>query len=218
MALRLGNVQGQSIDEVLHLTAARRDKTVQWLHPTRPVLCKLGASGVHLSKDEPAATNQLTRFLAEAGPKAGILPALKSHDIRRGFFRDSANLPEAINGAASAAVAQLGGHSVSAYASGVTQLYTGDIAEDIWSKRVANDFIDEFGVATLDDRYSKRRKLKPAQVDQLCEKENLDPADHKNRVNVLNKYHKNERQNRAFAAPDGLVEDASHSTGACKTP
>jgi hypothetical protein len=55
VALRHGNVQATTIDEVLRLAASRHDKTIKWVHPKRPESCALVAMS--------APTSWLTNLL-----------------------------------------------------------------------------------------------------------------------------------------------------------
>jgi hypothetical protein len=59
VALRFGNVHAKTIDELLHLAAERRDKTVQWTHPEQPVLCAFGNVDASIQLDKHAGFTSL---------------------------------------------------------------------------------------------------------------------------------------------------------------
>ena len=99
VALRLGNVQAVTVDEVLRNAAARNDKTIQWVHPKRPVLCAFGPGISRVLADKPANSHQLSHTMAHAAPIAGFLTTtIRSHDLRRGTAQDAANLVTKIKG------------------------------------------------------------------------------------------------------------------------
>lgn len=78
MALRLGNVQAKTIDEVLRLAAERCDRTIQGVHPKRHVLCAFGNVGSSVQPRKAAGNHQLTRTMAQATPKAGFLAKVRA--------------------------------------------------------------------------------------------------------------------------------------------
>jgi hypothetical protein len=81
VALRFGNVHAQIIDELLRLAAERRDKTIQWAHPERPVLCAFGNVGASIQLDKHAGNHQLTNIMVQAAPVAGFFAKLRAHDL-----------------------------------------------------------------------------------------------------------------------------------------
>jgi hypothetical protein len=184
VALRLGNVRGKTIDEALCSAAERRDKTIQWLHTDRPVLCAFGNVGSSVQSDKPAGNHQLTQTCAQAAPLAGFLEKIRAHDLLRGAARDAANIIRSVKGHATPAVAVLIGHSEKSHLQGVTASYVGGLAEDVWTKRVEENFEDMFCMDTTDDSFVnvKRRKLGPSEITDICEKQGLDPAKAKNRA------------------------------------
>jgi hypothetical protein len=189
LALRLGNVHAKTIDEVLWLTAQRRDKTVIWAHLTRPILCAFDHSGRSLKPDKPAGNHQLTHIMSEASQKAGFLARVVAHDLRVGAARDSANLNNPIKGHATLGVATAIGHSETFHAKGTTSRYTGSIAEDVWTKRVEENFEDPFGVEITGQSF-KRRRLNPSEITQMCEANGVDSSDPKIRKNMSRLLHK----------------------------
>ncbi|KAH7412525.1 hypothetical protein BKA64DRAFT_770267 [Cadophora sp. MPI-SDFR-AT-0126] len=188
VALRHGNVQETNVDEFLRVLSTRRDKTVQWVHPKRPVLCAFGNVGSSVQADKPAGNHQLSNNMAQAAPVAGFLAKrVRSHDLRRGAARDAANLNSKIKGFATEAVAATLGHSDPS----ITKAYVGDIRDSVYTMRVEEDFKDPFGVETTDKHFVKRRKLSKAAITDLCEEDGVDAKDAKARKrvgrNALNK-------------------------------
>ena len=184
VALRLGNVQAVTIDEVLRNAAARNGKTIQWVHPKRPVLCAFGAGTSRVLADKPANSHQLSNTMAHAAPIAGFLTTtIRSHDLRRGAAQDAANLESKIKGHATDAVAEYLGHNDTK----TTKRYIGGIRDSVYTMRVGENFQDPFNLATTDSRYVKRRRLDPAVITEMCEKEGLDPSVVKNRSAMCDK-------------------------------
>lgn len=213
-ALRHGNVQATTIDEVLRLAAARHDKIIQWVHPKLPVLCAFGHVGSNVLVDKPAGNHQLTNNMAQAAPVAGFLEKPRGHDLRRGAAQDTAHLNGAVKGYATPAVAAVLGHSENSYQKGVTKAYVGDIRQSVYTMRVEENFEDRFGVATTDNYYVKRRKLTPSAITDLCETEGLDSSDPKNRKKMGIKHRAEELQNWSTAAKEAPTGNVSSATWA----
>lgn len=211
MALRLGNVHAKTIDEVLSRAADRGDKTVQWVHPERPVLCAFGNVGSSILESKAAGNHQLTHTMAQAAPISGFLKTLRGHDLRYGAARDTANLSSSIKGYATTAVAAVLGHSEQSHLGGVTAKYVGHIKEVVWSKRVEENFQDPFDVATTDDVFVKRRKLTPAQITEMCVSKGLDPKSEKDRK-------KAGQMQRAKVVEDWAAGQASRVIGDTTSP
>jgi hypothetical protein len=184
VALRLGGVHAITIDEVLRKAAARNDKTVQWVHPKRPVLCAFGGMGSRVLLETPANSHQLSHTMAHAAPIAGFLvTSIRSHDLRRGAAQDAANLERKIKGHATDAVAEYLGHNNTK----TTKRYTGGLRDSVYTMRVEENFQDPFNLATTDTRYVKRRRLDPKVITEMCEKDGLDPSTAKNRAAMCSK-------------------------------
>lgn len=79
-ALRLGNVEKRSIDDLLLSTQAREDKTVQWVHPERPVFVAFADKDAVVEPDRPAGDLQLAKTLVQVGDSAGLLTKLQRRD------------------------------------------------------------------------------------------------------------------------------------------
>lgn len=127
------------------------------------------------------AITQLTNILAEVAPKAGFLVPLHSHDLRRGAARDASNLSTPIKGVATPAVAASIGNSSTSLFRGSTATYVGSIAEDVWTRRVEENFNDPLDVDITDNVYVKRRMVRPSAITVMCEEEGLDSANPINR-------------------------------------
>lgn len=175
LALRLGQVSGTAIDEVLNKAQSRRDKTVVWTEPERPVFCAYESQGTALRQEKPAGNHQLTQTLALAGPLAGFLTPIRSHDLRRGSARDLANLDTEIKGVATPTVAAAMGHSNAAHAKGVTARYVGPVTDSTWSTRLEKGYQDPHGIEVTDAVFSRKRKLlDPTQITAQCRRDGLD--------------------------------------------
>ena len=153
LALRLGNVEGKTIDELLVKTQGRRNKTIKWTNEERPLCCAFWSRGSALHPDKPAGNHQLTHTLSTAGLQAGILAKLHAHDLRRGSARDTVNLKAKVRGVATETVAATIGQSKKSHARGVTDKYVGSFRDDVWTKRVHEDFEEPFGTETTDNPF-----------------------------------------------------------------
>ena len=122
--------------------------------------------------------------MAYAAPIAGFLTTtIRSHDLRRGAAQDAANLEIQIKGYATEAIAEyLGYNNIK-----TTKRYIGGIRDSIYTMRVEENYQDEFNLVTIDNYYVKRRRLNPAVITEMCEKEGLDPSVVKNRAAMSNK-------------------------------
>jgi hypothetical protein len=175
LALRLGYVSGTTISEVLNNAQSRRDKTVVWTEPERPVFCAFGANGTALLQEKPAGNHQLTQTLALAGPLAGFLTPIRSHDLRRGSARDLANLDKEIKGVATPSVAAAMGHSNATHIKGLTARYVGPISDSTWSPRLGKEYQDPYGIEVTDAVFSrKRKKLGSAEITAQCRLDGFD--------------------------------------------
>lgn len=214
VALRLGGVQAVTIDEVLRKAAARNDKTVQWVHPKRPVLCAFGPGISRVLVEKPANSHQLSHTMAHAAPLAGFLTtSIRSHDLRRGAAQDTANLKSKIKGHATDAVAEYLGHNNTK----TTKRYTRGIRDSVYTMRVEENFQDPFNLATTDSRYVKRRRLDPAVITKMCEKEGLDPSIVKNRAAMCSKVTAESWEAWATKA-NKSSSGSSGTTPSCKAP
>ena len=125
LALRVGNVAGASIEDVLIRARQRRDKSILWLKADQPLIPALHRHGALLNLDVPAGKWTLARILAKAGKMSGILGHITGHDLRRGSAFDGAQAKERPTGYANPELARSLGHSQQAFNTGVTDLYVG---------------------------------------------------------------------------------------------
>lgn len=190
---------------MLHLATQRRDKTIYWVYPKRPVLCAFGQMGASVQPYKPAGNHQLTHTMAEAGPKAGFLARTRAHDLRRGAARDTANLSHPIKGYATPAVAALIGHSENSHMRGTTAAYVGSLEEDVWSRRVEENFDDSFQIDVTDESFVKRRKIGNLDLTEMCEIAGLDPLDVKNRRRVSNMHYEQTLEGWSTAAKNAPI-------------
>jgi hypothetical protein len=195
-ALRLGNVPEQSIDQLLEHTRARKNKTIVWSHPERPVLCAIGQIGATILVDKPAGNHQLTQTMEEAGLSAGLLSKTRAHDLRRGAAQDTANLEKSkLVGFVTPGVSAALGHGQNSRGASHTAHYIGSLTDDVWSKRVEENFINPYGIDETDNMYPKKfQHLKPEQITELCQTEGLDPSNKHHRKQASNLYEKRRRQ------------------------
>lgn len=166
---------------------------VQWIKEDRPLFCAFVATNSHLLLDKPAGNHQLTQNISQAGLKAGLLAPLHAHDLRRGSAADTANLDAKVKGVATEAVAAVLGQSETTYLSGVTRQYVGSLRDDVWTKRVNENFEETFGIEAADAPFPKRqRQLTKHEITDLCNNEGLDPKDPAARKKAGAEYRKKE--------------------------
>lgn len=148
------------------------------------MLCAFGPGSSRVLVDKPANNHQLSYTMAHAAPIAGFLTTkIRSHDLRRGAAQDAANLEGKIKGHATDAIAEYLGHNHTK----TTKHYVGGIRDSIYTMRVEENFQDPFHLVTTDRAYVKRRRLDPAVITEMCEKDGLDPSVVKNRAAISKK-------------------------------
>ena len=83
LSLRLGNVTGTSVEDVIREAVQRRDQTVTWLHPKRPILP--GFTNPHCTKPcvERGGTTPMSPSPANWPVRAAIRPVSASKDALR---------------------------------------------------------------------------------------------------------------------------------------
>jgi hypothetical protein len=176
VALRTGNVNARSIHQLLDETSRRPSLTIEWAHPQNPVFCALGKRGTKLLVDRPANNDQLTRLLIAAALHAGHLKRIRAHDLRRGMFRDVANLNKNnLKGLVDqpAAVAA-GGHGLGS--GKLTLDYTGWSTDDMWSKRLHNDYADPAKAIARVDEPMFIGTSSSNEIDTFCLENSWDPT------------------------------------------
>jgi hypothetical protein len=173
LALRIGAVEDTSIKALLKRARARKDRTVVWVKPKTPVFCAFDVHIHQLIESKPAPGIQLTRNVKQAAELACIVEDVVAHDIRRGGFRDLANLKTAVGGRLEG-VAETAGHSASTRTKGITKQYAGHLREDTWKKRlVENEELEDFSVNIVDQPFKKRR-LNTQSITDYCDANGLD--------------------------------------------
>jgi hypothetical protein len=174
-ALRSGNLS--SLDDALTQASLRRDRTIQWLYPERPVIPQLNKCGAFIAWNLPAAPGQINRTTKVLGQVAGLLAHIVSHDIRRGAARDLANLIPISKhpiGVATKEVAQVTGHSANSLLNGTTDRYVGEVEQDTYTTR-AEQLCMSRKAPTIGAPYKKRR-LANSEITTYCEENDIDPA------------------------------------------
>jgi hypothetical protein len=176
VALRFGHVYGTTINEVLEHTAKRADRTVQWIYPKRPVLCKIPRGSAETTFNEPAPANQLSNTLVEMGLAAGVLDRITSHALRYGAIRDTVHIKKTVAGLQEHLAAMVAGHSNSSKHRGVTRMYIGGVQTTVYNLRAEEKFNDKlapkFAVSPM-----KMRGNTTAEIDDYLEQHGLDKLD-----------------------------------------
>jgi hypothetical protein len=173
-ALRSGNIL--SLDDALTQASLRNDRTIQWLYPKRPVIPQLKTSSAFINWDVPGSVEQVSKSLQSLGLIAGVLANITSHDLRRGAFRDLANLKPSSDvpvGAATRAVAKIGGHSSASFLGGTTDKYVGEVEQETYTARAEQMFLSRKAPAI--GNVHKKIRLKEGEITTYCEENNMDP-------------------------------------------
>ena len=142
-------------DEVLLNPVSRRDKTVQRIKRDRAVFCAFTTQNATLLPDKPAGNRQLTHTISEAGLLAGLLALLHGHHLRRGLA-DTAILDAKVRGVATEAVANALRLSDGSHSSNVTRHYVGSLRDEVWTKRLAENFEGTFDIDATNALYNGR--------------------------------------------------------------
>jgi len=192
LALRLENVAENSIEDLLMHTARRNNRTVLWSFPERPVLCAFSSAGAAPQVESPAGNHQLSQTMGQASLVAGLLSRLRAHDLCRGAARDTANLNSEEKGVVNTVTAAVLGHNVNGSSRQGTAHYVGDLDDDVWSKRVDENYVDSIhGVAEAEHAYQRRfQSFKAQDITEACQSEGLDPQEPKGRKLALRKLEK----------------------------
>jgi hypothetical protein len=219
LALRLGNVAETCIEDLVHNTAQRKNRTVLWTFPERPVLCAFSSNGSTISLDKPAGNHQLGQTMAQASLAAGLFGRLHSHDLRRGAARDSANLKGKSKGIANKVATTVLGHNSSSINRPLTSHYVGAHDDDIWTKRIDENYADSiYKMPEAQSSYQgKFQKFKERDITDACIFEGLDAKadkDRKKASKLLEKRRQAEwvdQDNRKRQMLDAHSQDASLS-------
>jgi len=183
-ALRIGNVDGTNIEEVLAKANRRRDKTVIWKRGDLPLVAALCNFGTGLDLSKPAAGPQVSNTISRAGLLAGILGKLRSHDMRYGSAADLAYMKDGTLRPGLGRVAAELNHSHKALTTGITRKYAGDSSVDSWSKRAQENHRDLFDLQIAESPYPNKRPLSTDEITTLCDIEGVDSSDPRARQRV----------------------------------
>jgi hypothetical protein len=156
-ALRTGAVDASSWEDLTAQTLRRRDRTVQWKTPNRPVISAIVPGHcAFLDLEKPARTGQILNTLADMGRRAKLVVKATTHDLRRGSVKDISHLKEDVRGFATPAVAAAVGHRMSTYMNDVTASYNGGSDVSIWTLRAESGFKDRQAPMLADQRFVAR--------------------------------------------------------------
>jgi hypothetical protein len=109
-------------------------------------------------------------------------------------------------GYATPAVAAVIGHSEHAHMRGITAAYVGSLEEDVWSRRVEENFDDDsFQINVTDDSFIKRRKIGNLDLTEMCEIAGLDPLDVKDRRKVSKMHYEQTLEDWPTAAKNAPI-------------
>ncbi|OBT86748.1 hypothetical protein VE02_06282 [Pseudogymnoascus sp. 03VT05] len=167
-AMRLGAINGRTIEEVLGAIRRRQDKTLQWAdgRGDSPVLCAFHNQTNAVVTDKAAEVRQVINTIHTTSLKAGFCAAVTPHDMRRGAAKDAAHSKHIATGLATSAVAAELGQSAHSLNAGITAAYVGARNEDSRTKRVNAGFDDPFGINVTDTAY-KRMKMTKVEMNKL---------------------------------------------------
>jgi hypothetical protein len=160
-ALRTGAVDPSSWEDLTAQTLRRRDRTVQWKTPDRPVISAIVPGKCSfLDLEKPARTGQIMNTLVNMGRKAKLVVKATTHDLRRGSVKDISHLKEDVRGFATPTVAAAVGHRVSTYMNDVTASYNGGSDVSIWTLRAESGFKDRQAPMLADSLFVARKPEK----------------------------------------------------------
>ena len=166
LTLRTGTVHTTSIDQLIADTLAGPDRTVQWIHPDRPLHPQFQGAGSSVKHSQPAGTQQFNRILQVVAETANIKVDLVPHDIRCGAARDASRLPptgtQGIEGART-----LSAHSYGTMFSGVTEEYVGPSSTPTWEQRHLVEPEEDFDLLTDADMELPHLRRKRNSLDPL---------------------------------------------------
>ena len=190
LSLRLGNIKGKSVEDVLREAVRRRDKTITWLNPDWPILPRFSHRVNKLEVERPIRTSVVDRVLTKAGQLVGIIGQLKPHDLRRGAAYDATNAKQEVAGIVTVAVARSLGQTRKALDHGTTDQYVKSSYHDYWSHRVEQPIEPpRFDLEIARAPYVAPR-LSPNKIIELYLQQFLDPSDTRVRQNVSNSHRK----------------------------
>ncbi|KAK8033274.1 hypothetical protein PG991_002672 [Apiospora marii] len=182
VALRLGRVKYDTIEQVLAHASERHDGVIQWTDPEAPVLCVMvnGRESVYL--DRPAHRSQIHHAVQEMALGVGIIDRVCSHDVRRGALRDVANFETPLRGAADPTTAVVAHHGPHAFRNGVTQDYVGPINEPVWNRRAEDSFDDRLAPTFAAKPFKGKTRFTTQEKDAYMDEHGMDKSDPYQRV------------------------------------
>lgn len=135
--LRNGLVYGNTVEEVLQDAAKQSDKRVRWKYPDRPVLCSISSGPHRCDLASVTATHQVMNTVKQMGVISGVLSRIYGHSLRLGAIRDFAHIDKSSASRTIDEVRQFAGHTHGAMVRGVTERYTGEVAQETYNLRAA---------------------------------------------------------------------------------
>lgn len=208
IALRLGQVHGTTLKDVLLHTAERLDRTVQWTAPNAPVLCKFTVSACTLLLDKPAGQHRINHSLRAMGLVAGLLAPVTSHSIRNGGIRDTSHVKKVVAGVVNHATAAVAGHTNTALHKGITADYSGPFQETVYNARADVAFVDRLAPAFAPAPPAKlEKRLTKPDIDAYMVKQGMDLTDKKARQRASKAIKKEREQEWRATEKDRKVSD-----------
>ncbi|RYP41052.1 hypothetical protein DL768_010546 [Monosporascus sp. mg162] len=185
-ALRTGAVRESSWSQLLENMRKRRSKKVVWAHPERPLFCSI-QTGKPLFDFGRSARHDLNQRAVVWGAKLiGLLHHPRSHDLRRGAAMELKNMKSDELHQNEAVVRESLGHSRTTQQRGISDAYAGHNLVDTWALRVRDVSARAAPNALTRDRaassYVEPRKRSREEIDDACERYNLDPNVRKDRT------------------------------------
>lgn len=149
-----------------------QDRMVQWKSPDFLVICQLQHVSGPLPLESPGTSIQASRSLQRVAIATGLMGRVSGHALRRGALRDTAHLPEAVNGVDTACASMIAGHSKTSESRGITQAYVGALQTPIYSLQATSTFVDRLAPRFAKTPYSTPRKT-ATEIDDYILKHNL---------------------------------------------
>lgn len=184
LALRLGQVHGTTLEQVIDHALARNDRTIVWREPGLPVLPALkGPDWRQLDLQKACVTDRIRNVVERAGLLAGIVVKVIPHALRRGHAKDVASLDRKnFRGATTHEVAQTMGQTYVSFSKGITQNYVGNIEDHVWNAKAEGYYTTTFSPKVSDNVLdTRKRKFTTAEIEEYAVKLGLDPRNDSHR-------------------------------------
>lgn len=166
-ALRHGQTHATTILGVLSDIAAHPSKTLHWRHPDWPVTPKIAQNQIALDFTIPASTHQILASAKAAGRAGGLIRDMVSHDLRKGCAKDAKSVGKHIQAGPGPEVAQVLGHSMSAYHNGTTAVYAERETMFLLNQREQVLQEDPFGPRLAEQPYKPPGQLRTQDIDKF---------------------------------------------------